>query len=43
MSLGALALAKLNLWCEFQSHLLFIISLLLKNFLTALNSVIPRA
>ena len=27
------------LWCEFQSHLLFIISLLLKNFLTALFSV----
>ena len=25
-----------ELWCEFQSHLLFIISLLLKNFLTGL-------
>ena len=36
MSLKALALKNLCLWCEFQSHLLFIISLLLKNFLTAL-------
>ena len=33
----ALALKNLCLWCEFQSHLLFIISLLLKNVLTALN------
>ena len=36
MSIDALALRNLCLWCEFQSHLLFIISLLLKNFLTAL-------
>ena len=36
MSLAALALKNLFLWCEFQSRLLFIISLLLKNFLTAL-------
>ena len=33
----ASALKNLCLWCEFQSRLLFIISLLLKNFLTALN------
>ena len=31
MSADALALKSLCLWCEFQSHLLFIISLLLKN------------
>ena len=31
------ALKHLCLWCKFQSHLLFIISLLLKNFLTALE------
>ena len=36
MSLDALALKNLCLWCKFQSRLLFIISLLLKNFLTAL-------
>ena len=36
VSLDALALKNLCLWCEFQSRLLFIISLLLKNFLTAL-------
>ena len=36
MSLDALSLKNLCLWCEFQSHLLFIISLLLENFLTAL-------
>ena len=36
MSLGALALKNVCLWCEFQSRLLLIISLLLKNFLTAL-------
>ena len=36
MSLDASALKNLCLWCEFQSHLLFIISLLLKTFLTAL-------
>ena len=36
MSLDASALKNLCLWCEFQSHLLFIISLLLENFLTAL-------
>ena len=27
-------------WCEFQSRLLFVISLLLKNFLTALYIII---
>ena len=37
MSLDASALKNVRLWCEFQSRLLFIISLLLKNFLTALN------
>ena len=37
MSLDASALKNLCLWCEFQSQLLFIISLLLKNFLTALH------
>ena len=36
MSLDALALKNLYLWCEFQSRLIFIISLLLKNILTAL-------
>ena len=36
MSLDASALKNLCLWCEFQSRLLFITSLLLKNFLTAL-------
>ena len=36
MSLDASVLKNLCLWCEFQSRLLFIISLLLKNFLTAL-------
>ena len=36
MSLIALALKNLCLWCEFQSCQLFIISLPLKNFLTAL-------
>ena len=36
MSLDASALKNLCLLCEFQSHLQFIISLLLKNFLTAL-------
>ena len=36
MSLDALVLKNLCLWCKFQSCLLFIISLLLKNFLTAL-------
>ena len=36
MSLGASSLKNLCLWCEFQSCLLFIISLLLKTFLTAL-------
>ena len=33
----ASALKNLCFWCEFQSRLLFIITLLLKNFLTALN------
>ena len=37
MSLDASALINLCLWCEFQRCLLFIISLLLKNFLTALT------
>ena len=36
MSLDALALENVRLWYEFQSHLRFIISLLLKNVLTAL-------
>ena len=36
----ALALKNLRLWCEFQSHLPFIISLILKNFLTALHYVL---
>ena len=36
MSLDASAVKSLYLWCKFQSHLLFIISLLLLNFLTAL-------
>ena len=36
MSLDASTLKNLYLWCEFQSCLLFIISLLIKNFLTAL-------
>ena len=38
MSLYALALKNLCLWCEFQSYLLIIISLLLENFLTALSA-----
>ena len=36
MSLDASVLKNLCLWCEFQSRLLFVISLPLKNFLTAL-------
>ena len=36
MSLDNSALKNLRLWGKFQSHLLFIISLLLKHFLTAL-------
>ena len=36
MSLDASVLNNLCLWCEFQSRLLFVISLPLKNFLTAL-------
>ena len=41
MSLDALALKNLPLylWCKFQSCLLFIISRLLKNFLTALETL----
>ena len=39
MSLDASALKNLYLWCKFQSCLLFIISLLLKNFLTALETL----
>ena len=42
MSLVASALKNLCLWCELQSHLLFIISLPLKNFLTALQMQILR-
>ena len=38
ISLDASALKNLCLWCKFQSRLLFIIGLLLKNFLTALNT-----
>ena len=38
MSIDALALKNLCLWCEFQSCLLFIISLPLKKVLTALGS-----
>ena len=37
MSLDALTLKHLCLWCKFQGQLLFIISLLLENFLTALH------
>ena len=37
MSLDDSALKNLCLWCEFQSRLLFIISLLLKTFSTALS------
>ena len=37
ISLDASALKNLCLWCEFQSRLLFLISLLLKNLLTALR------
>ena len=37
MPLNASALKTLCLWCEFESHLLFIISLLLKNSLSALQ------
>ena len=38
ISLDASAFKNLCLWCKFQSRLLFIIDLLLKNFLTALNT-----
>ena len=41
MSLDALALKNLYLWCQFQSCLVFIISLLFKNFLAALSPDIP--
>ena len=37
IALDASALKNLCVWYEFQSRLLFIISLLLKNFLTALT------
>ena len=40
MSLDASALKHWCLWCEFQSRLLFVISLLRKNFLTALANVL---
>ena len=39
MSLDALVLKNFCPWCKFQSRLLFIIRLLLKNFLTALKSL----
>ena len=39
MSLDASTLKHLFLWCKFQSQLLFIISLLLENFLTALHGL----
>ena len=39
MSLDASALKNLCLWCKLQSCLLCIISLLLKNFLTALETL----
>ena len=40
MFLDSSALKNLCLWCKFQSHgLLFIVLLLLKNFLTALQSL----
>ena len=39
MSLDASTLKNLFLWCEFQIRLPFIISLRLKNFLTALHSL----
>ena len=44
MSPDASALESLCLWCKFQSCVLFIIGLLLKNFLTALhiNSVFRK-
>ena len=38
ISLDASVLKNLCLWCKFQSRLLFIISLLLKNLLTVLNT-----
>ena len=38
MSLDASALKNLYLWCEFQSHLLFIISLLLKKLFDSPDS-----
>ena len=38
MSLDALALKNLRLWCEFQSRLPLIISVLLESFLTALDT-----
>ena len=42
MSLDASVLKNLCLWCKFQSRLLFIIRLLLKNFLTALLTALIR-
>ena len=39
MPLDASPLKNLSLWCEFQSRLLFIISLLLENFLTTLSTL----
>ena len=39
MSLDALAHKNLCLWCKFQSCILFVISLLLLMFLTALLSI----
>ena len=40
MSLDASALKSLCLWCEFQSHLLFIISLQLKTFWQPWNTLV---
>ena len=42
LSLDASALKNLCLWCEFQSRLLFVISLLLKNFLTVLEIMLNQ-
>ena len=38
-ALAASPVKNLCLWCKFQIHLLFIVSLLLKNFLTALHYI----
>ena len=41
-TLDAAAFKNLHLWCKFQSRLVHIISLLLKNFLTALGSPLTK-